>query len=367
MKKLWIALVAGALLAAVVLITSRNWSPVVLTASAVNGTAVNAVTGTAEVLAFGDIDVKAQHRGTVVESAVRAGQHVAKGEILMVQDSEDLRLRMQQVEIRLRAARSRSAVESRHAIDLESLDEDVERMRISVELGQTPASRLDQLQRDRRKLEVNFSLETINDREQVALLENQLQQMQLQLEQLTTRAPFAGRVVVLKAFPGDLINSGQSLLRLVSNSRQVRLELTEEDYAGVAEGQTVVLRLASFPERSFEGKVIRLEGVADADSKTRNVFVSLEAEADLVVPGLTGEGLVLKAQREDAVLIPRRALLGNRVYVVESGLVDIRRVQPGFIGLNQVEIVSGIAAGDSVVLEEQNALRHGQRVRVEQR
>jgi membrane fusion protein (multidrug efflux system) len=236
-----------------------------------------------------------------------------------------------------------------------------------VELGQTPASRLDQLQRDRRKLEVNFSLETINDREQVALLENQLQQMQLQLEQLTTRAPFAGRVVVLKAFPGDLINSGQSLLRLVSNSRQVRLELTEEDYAGVAEGQTVVLRLASFPERSFEGKVIRLEGVADADSKTRNVFVSLEAEADLVVPGLTGEGLVLKAQREDAVLIPRRALLGNRVYLVESGLVDIRRVQPGFIGLNQVEIVSGIAAGDSVVLEEQNALRHGQRVRVEQR
>jgi len=92
--------------------------------------------------------------------------------------------------------------------------------------------------------------------------------------------------------------------------------------------------------------------------------VSVEADPATLVPGLTGEGYLIKAQREDVVLIPRRALIGHRVYVVNDGVVEMRDVRPGFLSLNRAEIVEGIEPGDLVVLEGQDRLRPGQSVKV---
>jgi RND family efflux transporter MFP subunit len=365
MKRIVIALLIGLIALSAWVVGTRGWTPSAVAQPAQTGKAVNAVTGTAEVLAEIDIEVKARQYGTIVEALVGDGQVVEQGEPMMLQDSATLQLQIEHLEIRLAAALERKQIESRHRVDLEALDEQLDGVRLTVELGQAPATRLEQLLRERRKLDISLGLETINAREQVDLLQNQLQQLQLQLKQMTTTAPFSGRVAVLRAFPGDLVNPGQGLLRLISHGRVVRLELTEEDYAGIAVGQQVVLRLASFPDRVFRGSISFLEGVANASTKTRNAFVALDGDASVLVPGLTGEGLVTKAEREDAVLIPRRALLGDTVYVVVDGRVDVRRVQPGFIGLNQAEIRSGVEAGELVIVEEQSSLRHGQRVRVE--
>ena len=141
------------------------------------------------------------------------------------------------------------------------------------------------------------------------------------------------------------------------------MELTEEDYFGVRDDMPVTLRLASYPARTFEGKVKRLEDVANAKNKTRNVVVYVDAPDSLMVPGLTGEGYLVKSERSDAVLIPRRARIGNLVYVIAGGKVEVRRVQPGFLGLKKAEIIEGIEPGDLVVLEDQNLLKPGERVK----
>jgi RND family efflux transporter MFP subunit len=186
----------------------------------------------------------------------------------------------------------------------------------------------------------------------------------LQRDQMTNRAPFAGTIAEIRAFQGDLVNDGQNLVRLISNGRLVMMELTEEDYFGVRDGQPVTIRLASYPDRTFEGTVSRLEDVANSGSKTRNLFVNVDAPDDVLVPGLTGEAYLVKDERADAVLIPRRALIGNLVYVVADGQVEVRRVRPGFLGLNQAEILEGVVAGDQVILEDQNLLKPGDRVAV---
>lgn len=343
---------------------SRQLTLTVSVAPAERGTAVNAVTGTVEVKANADIHVKAQHRGEIVENRVNAGDAVEAGEVIAVQSSENLDLQIEQVGIRLEAADSRASLESTHKIDLESLDEQVEGVELAVELKQSPVSRLENLKRERRKKEILWRLEEIQERETLGLLRNQLAQLSLQREEMVARAPFAGTIAAINAFKGDLVNGNQNLVRLVAHGRFVLMELTEEDYFGVEPGQPVTIRLASYPDRTFEGKVTRLEDVADADSKSRNVIVEVEADDNVLVPGLTGEGYLVKDERADAVLIPRRALIGNLVYVVSGGVVDVRRVRPGYIGLNAVEILEGIEEGDLVVLENQNLLKPDQRVGV---
>jgi RND family efflux transporter MFP subunit len=345
-----------------IVLLNRQFGMTAIVAPATTGKAVNAVTGTVEVWANADIRVKARHRGVIVENRVQPGQIIEAGDVISVQASEDLDLEIEQVQIRLEAARSRQALESTHKIDLESLDEEIEGVELAVELKQAPVSSLENLKRGRRKTEVFWKTEEIQQRENLRLLENQLAQLTLKKDQMFTNAPFAGTIAEINAFKGDLVNSGQNLVRLISHGRVVILKLTEEDYYQVEEGQPVTLRLASYPDRTFDGTVDRLEDVADSNSKTRNVFVRVDAPDAVLVPGLTGEGYLVKDERENAVLIPRRALIGNLVYVVDGGTVDVRRVQPGYMGLNQAEIIEGIEEGDLIILENQNLFKPGDRV-----
>ncbi|MEY3000539.1 MAG: hypothetical protein RL648_753 [Verrucomicrobiota bacterium] len=348
----------------VLLFVRRLWTPVVEVAEATQGTAIHAVTGTVEVLSYADIYVKAEGRGQIVDMAVEPGEVVEAGEVIAVQNSEDLDLRIEQVEIRLEAAQSRDALESIHSIDVASYDAEIGAMELAVQLNQRPVSQLDKMRRDRRKSQILAELELIQETENRRLLENQLEQLKLQRKNTVTRAPFGGIVATIQAFKGDLVNGGQNLVRLIAHGRFLMMTLTEEDYFGVQDGQGVTLRLASYPDRTYSGKVTRLEDVANAADKTRNVIVTVEAPDAELVPGLTGEGYLVKAERPDAVLIPRRALIGDRVTVIENGQVRERRVRAGFLGLREAEIVEGIAPGDLVVLEGQLLLRPGQRVRV---
>lgn len=355
-------LVPVILVVTAVLFLRRQFEMTALVTPAQTGTAVNAVTGTVEVLANADIRVKARHRGVIVEHRAQPGEIVEADAVLTVQASEDLDLEIEQVQIRLEAARARDALESTNEIDLESLDEELKGLELAVELKQAPVSRLESRRRDRRKTEVFFKMEQILQRENLRLLENQLAQLTLRKDQMRTPAPFGGTVAEINAFKGDLVNPGQNLVRLIAHGRLIVLKLTEEDYFGVEVGQPVTLRLASYPDRTFDGKVNRLEDVADSNSKTRNVFVRVDAPDSVLVSGLTGEGYLVKDERPDAVLIPRRALIGNLVYVVNRGSIEVRRVEPGYLGLNQAEILEGLEAGDLVVLENQNLFKPGDRV-----
>ena len=62
------------------------------------------------------------------------------------------------------------------------------------------------------------------------------------------------------------------------------------------------------------------------------------------------------------MIIPRRALIGDKVMVVTEGVVDVRSVESGYESLNEVEIVSGVEVGELIVTEELDLFRDGDRV-----
>ncbi|MCD8481969.1 MAG: efflux RND transporter periplasmic adaptor subunit [Verrucomicrobia bacterium] len=347
---------------------ARMQRPTVYVAEAYTGTAVNAVTGTVTVLAGLDVRVKTEQRGRLKELLVDVGDVVEEGQVIATQHSEDLMFRLEQQRIRLAAAQARSAVALPIQFEVEILQRRIEATQLEVSLNQTPRSRLEIERLELQRMQAHMEREKIDRRENLDLLDSSVRQLEFELEQTVIRAPFSGEIVEIFAFPGDLLHSGNDVVRLVSQDRSAEMILSEEDFFGVEPGQPVTMRLASLPHRPISGTVSFLSPVADADRKTRALFVQLnENDQSGLTPGLTGEGYLVKSERPSTVLIPRRSLMFDRVAIARDGVVEIRRVEPGFVSLNLAEIVSGIQPGEWVVVDNPTELQNGSRIRTRTR
>lgn len=339
----------------------------VTVAPAIRDTAVDAVTGTIEIMASADLWVKTERDGELVEVPVRVGDKVKKGDLIMRQESELLEIQLAQDTARLNAAKARLEVPLQSQFDVEAREKDLEALRVQVDLGQASKSRLEDLEREVRKVRARFREETIAREEAAGVLDARVRELQYQRDQMVQTTPINGEVVEIVGILGNLLNGRQNVVRIVSDDRIIEMELSEEDYGGVEVDDPVTLRLASYPDREFQAKVSTLFATANSNEKTRKLFLKVDAENQVLVPGLTGEGYLIKNERPDAVIIPRRALVGNRVFVVKDGVVSVRVVKTGFLALNRAEVLEGIEPGEMVVLENQDLLRDGQSVRVRQR
>jgi membrane fusion protein (multidrug efflux system) len=342
----------------------RQTKPVVEVVEVASGTAVNAVTGTIKIFASIDIKVPTEREGRLSEVTVNIGDRVEKGQVVAIQDSELYRYRLDQERARYEAALEMLELPLTRSFEIEAREAEVEALRLEVELGQTSRSRLEESERDLRRVKVHLEEDKIRRKEAVGILQARVQEMELELERMTLTAPFNGVVTTIYAGVGSLLGHRADVLRIISDERMVEMTLNEEDFVGADIGQRVTLRLASFGTREFHGKVDSIEATADSEKKTRKLFVSVEGDQSILAPGLTGEGYLIKAEKTDAIIIPRRAIRGNYVWVVENGIVRKREVVAGFLTLNEAEISSGLQPGELVVTADQDLLTDGEEVRL---
>jgi hypothetical protein len=78
---------------------------------------------------------------------------------------------------------------------------------------------------------------------------------------------------------------------------------------------------------------------------------------------MTGEMNIITGTHENALLVPTRALIVDQALIVKRGIIQKRTIKPGFRTLDFTEALSGVAAGDRVVLSDQDRLHPGQPVR----
>ncbi len=332
-------------------------------AQAVTGTAVDAVTGTIKVIPAVEIRLKTEIQGRVLERPAQLGQSIKKGDLLVALGTADLEISLAMKKIQLDAGLARTKAGYTQKLDIANLEGEILKITEMQEFGQSSASELEKRKRDLEKLEIWLRREKIDRMETLELLEHQIKQLQAQIEKSKIRAPFDGLVTELLVIPGDIIFPGNTVGRLISHNRIVHLTLSEEDFENVEKGQEVTMRFASYPNQPIRGEVTFLAPTADPDQKNRLVFLKADAPPELLVSGLTGEAVLIKARREGTTLVPRRSLIGNRVYVISDNQVEIRKVRSGFVGLNKAEILEGLEPGEWVVLEEQSSLRAGQKVK----
>lgn len=179
----------------------------------------------------------------------------------------------------------------------------------------------------------------------------------------TVRAPFAGVMTEKHVLTGDLATPGLPLLTLESTSH-LRAEGTipEKAATGLRPGDTVAVSLDD-NTAPVTGRLEEISAAADAVSRSVLVKVALPDGA-----ARSGQFARLQVGNSvaDTLLVPADAVTRfgqmERIFVVEQTRVVLRLVKTGRTLNNRIEILSGLNAGEQVVLAPPPALRDGQPV-----
>jgi HlyD family secretion protein len=267
----------------------------------------------------------------VVEMRATAGQHVTSGETLVVLDDRDLRHRVQQAQDAVRSAEATlEQAQSDYKRDKPLFDQqvitpyDFEHTQTNLK---TAEANLHRLQQAEREAEVNLSYAVIS-------------------------SPFTGVVVDKLANVGDLAAPGKPLLTMYEQGRLwLEANVPEELMDRVRLNEVLPFRIDA-TGREMRGRVVEIVPSSDPSSRTVAVRVHLSETKD-VVPGMFGR-LLLPMKPEQILTVPESALIRagqlTMVDVVNDGRVQRRTVQLGRAIGNRYEVLSGIAAGETVAI-----------------
>ena len=199
------------------------------------------------------------------------------------------------------------------------------------------------------------------------------------LDKTILRAPFEGVVAELTTEVGEWITPSPPALPVPAvvdildpGSVYISAPMDEVDSARIAAGQPVRVTVDSFPGQSFPGRLSRVAPyVLDIEAQNRTVEIEVDLDdADSVarlLPGTSADVEVILEEREGVLRVPTSALLqGNQVLVVEQDRLVAREVRLGLQNWDYTEVVSGLSAGEEVVLSlDRPGVEPGARVVVE--
>ena len=189
------------------------------------------------------------------------------------------------------------------------------------------------------------------------------------------RAPFDGVVTARNIDVGALINAGnggpaQELFHVASTARlRVYVSVPQVYSRAAVPGVVADLTLAEFPGRHFPGKLVRTAEAIDASTRTLLTEVDVENPSATLLPGSYAQVHLKLASAAPSLILPVNALLfrseGLRVGVVRNGKqAELVPVTLGNDYGTEVEVVSGISEGDSVIVNPPDSLLPGATVRV---
>jgi membrane fusion protein (multidrug efflux system) len=179
--------------------------------------------------------------------------------------------------------------------------------------------------------------------------------LQLQIARSVVRAPFAGVVGQRFVSVGDYVTTQSPLLTLQTvDPQRAVIEVPERHAASLRQGQTVEFTVAAEPQRKFAARVDFIDPVVDNTNRTITVKGLAPNRDRLLKPGMFIEARLATAVREKAIVIPEDAIqplrTANIAWVVDNGKASRRVVQLGVRSAGFVEVLSGVKAGELVVV-----------------
>jgi RND family efflux transporter MFP subunit len=182
----------------------------------------------------------------------------------------------------------------------------------------------------------------------------------------TITAPISGRIVEKHVNLGEMALPGQPILKIEDN-RHLRLEATvrEQDLGYVQTGKPVIVQIDALPGRDIKARVEQV--VPAADMRTHSFVVKIDIPADAsLITGMYGKALFSIGKRE-AILVPKTAIIDmsgiTGVYIVSAdGNAVFQMVRTGETQGDSIEAVTGLKAGDRVVVSRHEARLDGRRV-----
>ena len=209
--------------------------------------------------------------------------------------------------------------------------------------------------------------------QQITQLENQLNLQKEVVANLrknsTIHSPLTGIVTARNFESGDLFAQAPILHIMQINQLKVKANISEQFFTTVKVGQKVTIETDLFPGESFEGKVSRINPALDAATRTFGVEITIPNAKERLRPGMFARTTFSMGERE-AVMIPDQALqkqVGSSeryVYVIKDGVAEYRLVKDGRRVGDLIEITEGLQAGDVVATTSFTRLMTGKKVEI---
>lgn len=302
------------------------------------------IEATGQLLAPSQAAVAAQVGGQVTGIARDEGAAVAEGELVIEIDPERRRLEAASAGAMLAQAEAQASEAERELARIEKLHAQ----------GVAADAKLDQ---------VRTALRTaVSSRESLAA---QLGMAERSLRDSNVTAPFAGLVARRYVSEGEFVAPGQKLFDLVAlDPIEVEFHLPERDSSRVVVGAPVIVRVAPFPDQEFAATVTVVSPTIDPSTRTLRVKAALANPDGRLRPGLFARADLGVAVRDGVAMIPEEAVLQRAdgpvaFRMVGADRVERRNLELGVIRGGLIEVRSGLAPGDRVVLRGQSDLVDG--------
>jgi membrane fusion protein (multidrug efflux system) len=191
-----------------------------------------------------------------------------------------------------------------------------------------------------------------------------------QLADASVRAPFAGIVARRHVSGGDVVQPGGEMFTVVDpTTMRLEASVPAQQLTAIKVGAPVMFSVSGYPERSFNGRINRINPTADPATGQVRVVVSLPNAGNNLVGGLFAEGRVA-TERRNALVVPANAVdvTGVKPFVVRLKAGKIERVEVE-LGLRdeeseRVEVKSGLAQGDTLLIGAARGISPGTPVKV---
>jgi len=297
-----------------------------------------------------------QSGGQMAELHVSEGDRVTEGQILLELWNEDLEAEVEFSERSANSARKR-AEESCVIADVA----DKEARRATRLHAQNLASEetRDRAVGDQRSTAA--ACEAMRSQVQVSMA--RLEVTQAALERTVLRAPFDGTVAEINGELAELVTPSPvgiptpPAVDLIDNScLYIKAPIDEVDAPAIRAGMPARISMDAFPDRYFPGVVRRVAPyVLDLEKQARTVDIEAEIDnaedVENLLPGYSADVEVILAERANVVRIPTQSILdGNRVLILDGGVLEERAVETGVSNWEHTEILSGLEPGTTVVV-----------------
>lgn len=310
-------------------------TPVPVEVAAVSEGTVSAyISSTANLVAESEVKVLSEVEGRVLTLRVEEGDWVKNGQVLatLVRDDEQIAFKKAQ----LKQTNARAAFDrAKELVDRELISrEEFDKLKIDYEItGQ------------------------------------ELAEAEWALKKTTIVAPFSGRVTARMTQLGQHVRPGDELFQVTDyNPLIARIYLPERDVLGLEEGRTVQIRLDAADQVSFAGRIRQISPVVDTSTGTVKVTIEATEPPKEVRPGSFVSVNIVRETHPEAVLLPREAVLRElqkaHVFVAEDDVAEKRSVTLGLEEGDLIEVISGVEAGDQVIVTGQGGLKDGSAVKI---
>lgn len=308
--------------------------------------------------------VSSKFTGKVTEVLIEEGMQVDEDQVLARLDDSNIRASFELAEAQL--VSTRRNLDETDAL-LKEARLNLDRTRRLVAKNLASESEFD------RSRALAGSLEAQLNRKQadVVVAERQVDIYRRQLEDTIIRAPFAGVIVAKNAQPGEMISpvsAGGGFTRtgigtiVDMSSLEIEIDVNEAYINRVVPGQGVVATLDAWPDWKVPGHVIAIIPTADRQRATVEVRVGFDQLDPKILPDMgvkvafqEAESSTMADEQPGGVLVPQAAVRRiegrDYVFVVAEGKADRRAVATGDSRGGNVLVKSGLAPGESVVIE----------------